>query len=217
MRRAAARRSAILTAKQCTRLLSHDAVRRSAHGRAGLSGRTRYPPGAVLTRVAASHIRVGTFQLFAARGEQEKVRRLADYVIARHYPELKDHADPYLGLLVSVCHRQAALIASWMHVGFIHGVMNTDNMAISGETIDYGPCAFMDHYDRATVVQLHQRARYAIATAEIASGAWRRFVEALDLDRVEDRPSPAPPRWSMTSPNRTPLAFRHARQAGPGQ
>ena len=108
-------------------------------------------PGAVLTRVAASHIRVGTFQLFAARGEQDKVRRLADYVIERHYPELKDHANPYLELLERVCDRQAALIASWMHVGFIHGVMNTDNMAISGETIDYGPCAFMDHYDPATV------------------------------------------------------------------
>ena len=119
-------------------------------------------PGAVLTRVAASHIRVGTFQLFAARGEQDKVRRLADYVIARHYPELKDDANPYLGLLASVCDRQAALIASWMHVGFIHGVMNTDNMAISGETIDYGPCAFMDHYDPATVFSsIDARGRYA--------------------------------------------------------
>src|SRR5437764_1563050 len=108
-------------------------------------------PGAVLTRVAASHIRVGTFQFFAARGEQAKVRRLADYAIDRHYPELKGHANPYLALLERVCDRQAALIASWMHVGFIHGVMNTDNMAISGETIDYGPCAFMYHYDQATV------------------------------------------------------------------
>src|ERR671910_1616591 len=101
-------------------------------------------PGAVLTRVAASHIRVGTFEFFAARGEQAKVRRLADYVIDRHYPELKALANPYLGLLERVRDKQAALIASWMHVGFIHGVMNTDNMAISGETIDYGPCAFMD-------------------------------------------------------------------------
>jgi uncharacterized protein YdiU (UPF0061 family) len=107
-------------------------------------------PGAVLTRVAASHIRVGTFQLFATRGEPAKVRRLADYVIDRHYRELKGNANPYLGLLERVCDRQAALIASWMHVGFIHGVMNTDNMAISGETIDYGPCAFMDHYDPST-------------------------------------------------------------------
>ncbi|HEU4343409.1 MAG TPA: protein adenylyltransferase SelO family protein, partial [Candidatus Binatia bacterium] len=107
-------------------------------------------PGAVLTRVAASHIRVGTFQFFAARGEQAKVRRLADYAIDRHYPDLKGHANSYLGLLERVRDKQAELIASWMHVGFIHGVMNTDNMAISGETIDYGPCAFMDHYDPAT-------------------------------------------------------------------
>ena len=121
-------------------------------------------PGAVLTRVAASHIRVGTFQFFAARGEQDKVRRLADYVIERHYSELKNHPNPYLGLLASVCDRQAALIASWMHVGFIHGVMNTDNMAISGETIDYGPCAFMDHYEPATVFSsIDARGRYAFA------------------------------------------------------
>jgi serine/tyrosine/threonine adenylyltransferase len=121
-------------------------------------------PGAVLTRVAASHIRVGTFQFFAARGEQAKLRRLADYVIDRHYPELKDHADRYLGLLERVCERQAALVARWMHVGFIHGVMNTDNMAISGETIDYGPCAFMDRYDPATVfssIDTHGRYAYA--------------------------------------------------------
>ena len=138
-------------------------------------------PGAVLTRVAASHIRVGTFQLFAARGEQEKVRRLADYVIARHYPELKDHADPYLGLLVSVCHRQATLIASWMHVGFIHGVMNTDNMAISGETIDYGPCAFMDHYDPATVFSsIDARGRYAYGNQpSIAQWNLARLAETL--------------------------------------
>src|SRR5947207_12868760 len=108
-------------------------------------------PGAVLTRVAASHIRVGTFQYFSVRDEVDKVRRLADYVIERHYPELQGHATPYLALLAGVSEKQAALIASWMHVGFIHGVMNTDNMAISGETIDYGPCAFMDHYDPATV------------------------------------------------------------------
>jgi uncharacterized protein YdiU (UPF0061 family) len=121
-------------------------------------------PGAVLTRVAASHIRVGTFQFFAARGEQAKVRRLADYVIDRHYPELEGHENPYLGLLQRVCDRQAGLIASWMHVGFIHGVMNTDNMAVSGETIDYGPCAFMDHYDPATVfssIDIHGRYAYA--------------------------------------------------------
>ena len=111
----------------------------------------------------------------------EKVRRLADYVIARHYPELKDQANPYLGLLVSVCDRQAALIASWMHVGFIHGVMNTDNMAISGETIDYGPCAFMDHYDPATVFSsIDARGRYAYGNQpSIAQWNLARLAETL--------------------------------------
>src|SRR5438093_1081395 len=108
-------------------------------------------PGAVLTRVAASHIRIGTFEWCAARGAPAQVLRLADYVITRHYPEVQGHANPYLGLLEHVCDQHAALIARWMHVGFIHGVMNTDNMAISGETIDYGPCAFMEQYDPATV------------------------------------------------------------------
>ena len=99
-------------------------------------------PGAVLTRVASSHIRVGTFQYFAARGDEESLQTLTDYAIARHYPNAKGA----LGLLKAVVANQAELIASWMSVGFIHGVMNTDNMAISGETIDYGPCAFMDDY-----------------------------------------------------------------------
>ena len=146
-------------------------------------------PGAILTRVAASHIRVGTFQFFAARGEEAKVRRLADYVIDRHYPELKDDANPYLGLLERVCDRQAALVANWMHVGFIHGVMNTDNMAISGETIDYGPCAFMDHYDPATVFSsIDTHGRYAYANQpRIAHWNLARFGETLlsliDADR----------------------------------
>src|SRR5882757_7822520 len=104
-------------------------------------------PGAILTRVAASHVRVGTFQYFAARGDTEAIRRLADYVIERHYPDVTSAANPYLELLRSVMQRQARLVAGWMNVGFIHGVMNTDNMAISGETIDFGPCAFMDAYD----------------------------------------------------------------------
>lgn len=138
-------------------------------------------PGAVLTRVAASHIRVGTFQFFAARGEQDRVRRLADYAIDRHYPELKGHANPYLGLLERVCDRQAALIAGWMHVGFIHGVMNTDNMAISGETIDYGPCAFMDHYDPATVFSsIDTQGRYAYGNQpRIAQWNLARLAETL--------------------------------------
>jgi uncharacterized protein YdiU (UPF0061 family) len=108
--------------------------------------RAEIEPGAVLTRVAASHIRVGTFQYFAARGDEESLRALLDYVISRHYPAARDAAVPALAVLNAVAKRQASLIARWMHVGFIHGVMNTDNMAISGETIDYGPCAFMDNY-----------------------------------------------------------------------
>src|SRR5499427_9533584 len=144
-------------------------------------------PGAILTRVAASHIRVGTFQFFAARGEQAKVRRLADYVIDRHYPELKDDANPYLRLLERVRDKQAALVASWMHVGFIHGVMNTDNMAISGETIDYGPCAFMDHYDPATVFSsIDRMGRYAYANQpRIAQWNLARFAETL-LSLIDD-------------------------------
>jgi protein adenylyltransferase SelO-like protein len=104
-------------------------------------------PGAVLTRVASSHIRIGTFQFFAARRDVEAVRDLANYVIARHYPEAADAANPYCALLELVIARQAELVAKWQLVAFIHGVMNTDNMSIAGETIDYGPCAFMDAYD----------------------------------------------------------------------
>ncbi|MGV6806659.1 MAG: protein adenylyltransferase SelO [bacterium] len=103
-------------------------------------------PGAVLTRVARSHIRIGTFQLMLARGEPEAIRCLADFTIKRLYPELIAAKNPYLGLLAAVVDRQAALIAKWQALGFIHGVMNTDNMLVSGETIDYGPCAFMDGY-----------------------------------------------------------------------
>lgn len=138
-------------------------------------------PGAVLTRVAASHIRIGTFEWCAARGDQTRVRRLADYVIARHYPEVQDHSQPYLGLLERVGDRHAALVARWMHVGFIHGVMNTDNMAISGETIDYGPCAFMEHYDPATVFSsIDTQGRYAYANQpRIAQWNLARFAETL--------------------------------------
>src|SRR5262249_2069344 len=109
--------------------------------------RERPLPGAVLTRVASSHIRVGTFQFFAAHGDVEAVLHLADYVIARHYPEAAGTPKPYRTLLDLVVTRQAELIAKWLLVGFIHGVMNTDNMSVAGETIDYGPCAFMDSYD----------------------------------------------------------------------
>jgi uncharacterized protein YdiU (UPF0061 family) len=108
-------------------------------------------PGAVLTRVAASHLRVGTFQYFAARHDTEGTRRLADYAITRHYPKAKQAKQPYRALLDGVIARQAHLVAQWMLLGFIHGVMNTDNASISGETIDYGPCAFMEAYDPTTV------------------------------------------------------------------
>ena len=119
-------------------------------------------PGAVLTRVASSHIRVGTFQFFAARGDVDGVRRLADYVIARHYPEADRADNRYRAMLDLVIERQAKLIAQWMLVGFIHGVMNTDNMAVSGETIDYGPCAFIDTYDPVTVFSsIDRMGRYA--------------------------------------------------------
>jgi uncharacterized protein YdiU (UPF0061 family) len=148
-------------------------------------------PGAVLTRVAASHIRVGTFEFFAARAEHDQVRKLADYVIARHYPDLSGQPDRYLALLAAVCDRQAALIARWMHVGFIHGVMNTDNMAISGETIDYGPCAFMDRYHPATVFSsIDVQGRYAYANQPlIARWNLARFAETLlpHLDADESR------------------------------
>ncbi|MDU6495716.1 protein adenylyltransferase SelO, partial [Bradyrhizobium sp.] len=121
-------------------------------------------PGAVLTRIATSHIRVGTFQYFAARQDVEAVRRLADHVISRHYPDLAGSERPYHALLDAVIARQAKLIADWLLVGFIHGVMNTDNTSVSGETIDYGPCAFMDGYDPKQVFSsIDEFGRYAFA------------------------------------------------------
>jgi serine/tyrosine/threonine adenylyltransferase len=119
-------------------------------------------PGAILTRVAASHLRVGTFQYAAQWATVEELQVLADYTIKRHYPEIETDENRYLSLLKSVINRQAELIAKWQLVGFIHGVMNTDNMTISGETIDYGPCAFMDTYDPATVFSsIDREGRYA--------------------------------------------------------
>ncbi|WPL18625.1 hypothetical protein Thiowin_03705 [Thiorhodovibrio winogradskyi] len=119
-------------------------------------------PGAILTRVAGSHVRVGTFEYFRARQDSAALKTLADYVIARHYPALAEAEQPYGELLEAVATRQADLIAAWMSVGFIHGVMNTDNTSIIGETIDYGPCAFMDSYDPTTVFSsIDYRGRYA--------------------------------------------------------
>jgi serine/tyrosine/threonine adenylyltransferase len=124
--------------------------------------RERILPGAVLTRVAASHIRVGTFQYFAAQGDKDGVRLLADHAIARHYPEAAGATNPYRAFLDGVIARQADLVARWLQIGFIHGVMNTDNCSIAGETIDYGPCAFMDAYDPGAVFSsIDHHGRYA--------------------------------------------------------
>ncbi len=138
-------------------------------------------PGAVLTRVAASHLRVGTFEYAAALGDPELLRRLADHAIARHYAEAAAAENPYLDLYARVVQAQAELIAQWMLVGFVHGVMNTDNMAISGETIDYGPCAFIDAYDPATVFSSIDRGgRYAYGNQPpIALWNLARLGEAL--------------------------------------
>ena len=138
-------------------------------------------PGAVLTRVAASHIRVGTFQYFAAREDVEGVRLLADHVIARHYPEAREAENRYRALLDGVIAAQAALIPRWLLVGFIHGVMNTDNMAVAGETIDYGPCAFMDEYDPGTVFSsIDVQGRYAYGNQpRIALWNLTRLAETL--------------------------------------
>ncbi len=137
--------------------------------------------GAVLTRTAASHIRVGTFEYAAAMGRPDRLRTLADYVIGRHFPDLATANNPYLALLGAVAERQASLVARWLLVGFIHGVMNTDNMALSGETIDYGPCAFMDAYDPNTVFSsIDHFGRYAYGRQPgIAQWNLARFAETL--------------------------------------
>ena len=126
--------------------------------------RQAFHPGAVLMRVGASHLRVGTFEFAAAHKEIEELRKLADYAIARHYPHSAKAANPYLALLDAVMNAQIALVSSWMHVGFVHGVMNTDNVTISGETIDYGPCAFLDAYAaNAVFSSIDEGGRYAFA------------------------------------------------------
>jgi uncharacterized protein YdiU (UPF0061 family) len=138
-------------------------------------------PGAVLTRVASSHLRVGTFEYAAARRNIKELKTLVEYAIDRHYPDLTGTDSPALALLMRVAERQADLIIHWMRVGFIHGVMNTDNMTISGETIDYGPCAFMDAYDPATAFSSIDRGRrYAFGNQpSIANWNLARFAEAL--------------------------------------
>jgi serine/tyrosine/threonine adenylyltransferase len=148
-------------------------------------------PGAVLARVASSHLRVGTVQYAAATGDRDLLRRLADHAIARHHPHAADDPQPYLALLASVVAAQASLVAQWMLVGFVHGVMNTDNTTLSGETIDYGPCAFLDAYDPATVFSsIDESGRYAYRNQPLAA-EWNlaRLAEALLplLDEDTDR------------------------------
>jgi len=137
--------------------------------------------GAVLTRVASSHMRIGTFQYLAAQKDVKSLKILADYAIDRHYPEIKESSTPYLSFLKAVMKNQIDLIVDWLRVGFIHGVMNTDNMSISGETIDYGPCAFMDEYDPETVFSsIDQMKRYSYANQpDITQWNLARFAEAL--------------------------------------
>ena len=149
-------------------------------------------PGAVLTRVAASHLRVGTFQYAAALDDPSVLTRLADYSIRRHYPEAAEAANPYLAFFEGVLDAQASLVAKWMLVGFIHGVMNTDNMAISGESIDFGPCAFMDTFDPATVFSsIDHGGRYAYGNQPpIAQWNLARLAEAL-LPLLADEPDAA--------------------------
>ncbi|MEL6449384.1 MAG: YdiU family protein [Pseudomonadota bacterium] len=146
-------------------------------------------PGAVFTRVAASHLRVGTFQYFAARGDTESLKTLADYAIDRHYPDARDESSPYLGLFRGVVERQAKLVAHWMSIGFIHGVMNTDNTAISGETIDYGPAALMDEFRFDKVFSsIDQYGRYAYGNQpSIAQWNLARLADTLlSLDASKD-------------------------------
>jgi uncharacterized protein YdiU (UPF0061 family) len=138
-------------------------------------------PGAVFTRIAASHLRIGTFQFLAARDRHADLAALADYAIDRHYPECRDADNPYTAFLDAVTERQAELVARWMALGFIHGVMNTDNVSIAGETIDYGPCAFMDEYRHDQVFSsIDQRGRYAFANQPaIAQWNLARLAECL--------------------------------------
>ncbi|MGY6498767.1 MAG: protein adenylyltransferase SelO [Microcella sp.] len=152
-------------------------------------------PGAVLARTASSHLRVGSFQFAAATGDRELLRRLADHAIDRHYPDAASAEHPYLALFEAVVAAQANLVAQWMLVGFVHGVMNTDNMTISGETIDYGPCAFVDAFDHAAVFSsIDQGGRYAYGNQPvIAEWNLARFAETLlpliddDADRAVER------------------------------
>src|ERR1700709_1702839 len=151
-------------------------------------------PGAVLTRVASSHLRVGSFQYASATGDVDLLRRLADVAIRRHHPAAAQAQRPYLARFDAVVATQASLVARWMLVGFVHGVMNTDNMTISGETIDYGPCAFLDAFDPATVYSsIDTGGRYAYGNQPLLA-EWNlaRLAEAL-LPLIDDDPQQAIP------------------------
>ncbi len=171
-------------------------------------------PGAVLTRIAASHVRFGTFQYFAAREDVAALRALADYVVARHYPELAARGDRYLALLEAIAERQAALVAAWMHVGFVHGVMNTDNSAVSGETLDYGPCAFLDEYHPAkTFSSIDRHGRYAFGNqAPVIRWNLARLAECL-LPLMADDPAEALPAATAVI-DAFPARFEHHWLAG---
>ena len=178
-------------------------------------------PGAVLARVASSHLRVGTFQYASVHGDTALLRQLADLAIDRHHPAAADAANPYVALFEAVCQAQAALVARWMLVGFVHGVMNTDNMTISGETIDYGPCAFMEAYDPATVFSsIDLGGRYAYGNQpRIAHWNLARLGEALlPLFAAELEPAVEAANGVLATFRRSlrgALARRHARQARP--
>ncbi len=171
-------------------------------------------PGGISTRVAASHIRVGTFQFFAARGDTDAIRILSNNVIERHYPALLTHENPPLAMLEVVIAKQAALIAKWMNIGFIHGVMNTDNMTISGETIDYGPCAFMDNYNPNQVFSsIDHYSRYAYGNQpKIAHWNLARLAETLLplLDADQDKAL----ELATQAINRFPALFEEATTKG---
>ncbi len=174
--------------------------------------REEWLPGAVLARTAASHLRVGSFQYAAAHADPTLLRRLADHAIARHHPAAAEDAEPYLALYRHVVEVQAALVARWMHVGFVHGVMNTDNMTISGETIDYGPCAFMDTFDPATVFSsIDHGGRYAWGNQpDIAQWNLARLGEAMLRLFSNDRASAAAAATEVlhTYPARFDVAWR---------
>jgi uncharacterized protein YdiU (UPF0061 family) len=167
-------------------------------------------PGAILTRVASSHIRVGTFEYLAAQRDVEGLKALADYTIQRHYPEVADEENPYLSFLKAVMQRQLNLVIHWLRIGFIHGVMNTDNMSIAGETIDYGPCAFLDEYHpEKTFSSIDHAGRYAFANQpQITQWNLARLAEAI-LPLLDDDQSVA-----MQLAEKTIDSFREPFKAG---